>query len=179
MSEKKSFKETKFGKFLYKAGDVIQDNALDVAGIALKAATGNFSGAVEDVQEMLSKEGTSEANKLANELAKNKSDFENELTLLGMILKDKESARNMQNTALQQGDKFSKQFIYWFAIGWSVIAGVYIFWVTFGDVPEANIRHTDTLLGFLMGTIISTIIAFFFGSSKGSMDKQDFINKNS
>ena len=177
MGEKKKFKDTKFGKFLYKAGDVIKDNSLDVAGIALKAATGNFSGAVEDVQEMLSKESTEEAARLSNELAKNKSDFENELKLLGMILKDKESARDMQKVALQQGDKFAKQFIYWFAIGWSSVAAAFIFIVLFAEIPESNAHYVDTLMGFLIGTIISTIVAFFYGSSKGSMEKQEIINK--
>lgn len=91
-----------------------------------------------------------------------------------MFLEDKQSARDMQKAALMQNDLFSKRFIYYLASFWTAAGIAYIFFATYADVK--NERVVDTVLGFLLGTILATIINFFFGSSKGSSDKQDIIN---
>jgi hypothetical protein len=75
------------------------------------------------------------------------------------------NARDMQKVALSQDDKFSKRFVYYFAAFWSVFATVYILVVTLMVIPEANIRFADTVLGFLLGTIIATLIGYFYGNS--------------
>ena len=77
---------------------------------------------------------------------------------------DRSSAREMQKTALTQSDRFSKRFIYYLAAFWSVAGVSYFFLATFTDV--VNARMADTVLGFLMGTIVSTIINYFFGTSE-------------
>lgn len=87
------------------------------------------------------------------------------------------NARNMQIEAFKQDDVFSKRFVYYLATFWSVFGVIYIFFITFGNIPSNNVRFADTILGFILGTIIATIINFFFGSSKGSTDKQDVINQ--
>lgn len=87
------------------------------------------------------------------------------------------NARNMQVEALKQDDTFSKRYIYYLATFWSVFGVIYIFFITFGNIPANNVRFADTILGFILGTIIATIINFFFGSSKGSTDKQEMINQ--
>lgn len=87
--------------------------------------------------------------------------------------KDIADARDMQKEALKQDDVWSKRFIYIFAGIWSLFAMVFIFAITFGQVPEASIRFTDTILGFLLGTVISTILQFFFGSSVTSRKRTD------
>ena len=97
--------------------------------------------------------------------------------LLNMKLKDIQNARHMQEIALQQEDKFSKRFIYYFALFWSIVAGSYIMLITFMEIPQQNQRFADTILGFLMGTIISGIITFFYGSSIGSKEKTDLLSK--
>ena len=100
-----------------------------------------------------------------------------ELQLIEADNKNVADARDMQKTALIQDDKFSKHFIYYLAAFWSVVAAGFIIIVLFKDIPEANTRLVDTILGFLLGTIIAAIINFFFGSSKGSHDKNNLIKK--
>jgi len=167
MGEKKkfSFKESKVGKFLNTHGKQALGTVLDVAddiypplGIITKAAdslglTPDEKKEVETLYDAESKE------------------------FIQMMYADKDSARKMQETALNQSDVFSKRFVYYFAAFWGVVAAVFIFVIMFYPIPESNKRFVDTMLGFLMGTIISTIIAFFYGSSKGSMDKTELLNK--
>jgi multisubunit Na+/H+ antiporter MnhE subunit len=54
---------------------------------------------------------------------------------------------------------------------------VYICAITFLTIPENSVRFADTILGFLLGTIVATILQFFFGSSKSSKDKTDLMMK--
>lgn len=75
------------------------------------------------------------------------------------------NSRNLQVEALRQDDKFSKRFIYYFAMFWSAFSVVYLACITFIQIPSANIRFADTIVGFLLGTIIATIIGFFYGNS--------------
>lgn len=88
-----------------------------------------------------------------------------------MYLADKKDARAMQQTALEQEDVFSKRFLYYFAVGWSLFAAIYLLCITFVTIPTDNISTVQTITGFIMGTLISSIIQFFFGSTKGSKDK--------
>ena len=91
------------------------------------------------------------------------------LNLLKLDVENTKDARDMQKTALQQDDLFSKRFVYYLATFWSVIGATYLFLATFTTV--VNPKMADTVLGFLLGTIVATIINFFFGSSQGSKDK--------
>ena len=77
----------------------------------------------------------------------------------------------MQKVALQQDDVFSKRFVMYLTIFWSAAAVLYIGFVTFGDIPTANVRFADTILGFLLGTVIATMLNFWLGSSIGSKEK--------
>lgn len=90
-------------------------------------------------------------------------------------LKDVQSAREMQIAALNQDDVFAKRFIYYLAIFWSVGGAVYIGLITFMSIPPENTRFADTILGFLLGTIIAQILGFFYGSSRSSQSKDNFI----
>ncbi len=96
---------------------------------------------------------------------------EHEKELLQMAYGDIANARNMQIEALRQNDTFSKRFIYVFASFWSIFASCYIAFITFGTIPVDNQRFADTILGFLLGTVVATILQFFFGSSMGSKKK--------
>ena len=94
-----------------------------------------------------------------------------EKDLIAMVFADRANARSMQVAALNQNDTFAKRFIYYFAAFWSIAAALYIAFITFGEIPEANVRFADTILGFLLGTIVATIVQFFFGSSDSSKQK--------
>lgn len=102
--------------------------------------------------------------------------MQNDTALQEAYLADIDSARKMQIAALQQDDVFSKRFIYYFAIGWSLFAGIYFMSVTFGTIPEHGVRAADTILGVLIGTVITGFFSFFYGSSVRSRTKDDTIS---
>jgi hypothetical protein len=89
--------------------------------------------------------------------------------------KNTADARAMQVAALNQDDKFSKRFVMYLAMFWSVTSCIYIGAITFTEIPQNNLRFVDTLLGVCIGTVITTILNFFFGSSAGSKAKQEII----
>jgi len=86
-------------------------------------------------------------------------------------------ARDMQKVALQQSDIFSKRFTMYLTTFWSVAATVYIGFITFSVIPDKNVRFADTILGFILGTVVATLLNFWFGSSIGSKDKADALKK--
>jgi hypothetical protein len=71
--------------------------------------------------------------------------------------------------------RFNRRFLAYFAVGLVLLAMTYVFMVTFLDVPEKNVRFADTVLGFLLGTVIATPLAFYYGSSKSSQAKDEVI----
>ena len=96
---------------------------------------------------------------------------------LQAYLADTKDARNMQVEAIKSDDPFVRRFFYFFAIFWSIASAAYIGFITFGEIPEANVRFADTILGFVLGTLIGTIVQFFYGSSKGSQEKTQALVK--
>lgn len=145
------------------AGDKAEEATEDVLSIAKKVV------GVDDNEEALSTLKLDPELQLKFKMAV--LDKKNELDKL--YLEDRKDARKMQEEALNQDDIFSKRFIYYFAIGWSLFAMLYLAGITFITIPESSTRFSDTILGFLLGTIISGIIQFFYGSSVGSKHKTD------
>jgi len=86
-------------------------------------------------------------------------------------------ARDMQKVALQQSDIFSKRFPMYLTAFWSFVATIYIGFITFSVIPDKNVRFADTILGFILGTVIATLLNFWFGSSVGSKDKAELLKK--
>jgi hypothetical protein len=139
-----------------------------LGGLAVTAIANKF-GVADDVQAVAKAiAGDPEAATKLAELDLKQFELENA---------DRDSARHMQETALQQDDKFAKHFIYWFAWFWSVGSMVYFFAITFGQVPASGKDFGNIILGFLLGTAVATIISFFYGSSKSSKDKTDTMSK--
>jgi len=144
---------TRVGDLLRNLGDVGKPILKAAAGLTGQAWLSNVADGITT-----SKEIKEEQKKLAFEL-------------LELDTADRANARGMQVEALKQDDVFSKRFVYYLAMFWSLIAAGYLFAVTFIEYPEANTRIVDTITGFLLGTIIAGIITYFFGSSEGSKSK--------
>ena len=135
-----------------------------LGGAAVSAIASKFgvSDSVEAVAKAIA--GDPEAAQKLAEIDLRQFELENE---------DRASAREMQIAALQQESWFAKNFLYIFTSLWSAFAMVYFAFVTFGTVAESGVRMADTILGVLIGTVLTGFFNFFFGSSKGSKDKTD------
>jgi len=92
-------------------------------------------------------------------------------------VKDRDGARHMQEVALQQDSWLAKHFLYLFTSVWSVFAMSFFAMASFFTIPESNTRIVDTIIGVLIGTVLTGFFNFFFGSSKGSKDKTDALVK--
>ena len=144
--------------------DLISDIGMPLVKKGVKALTGI---------DLESKELTAEDKQkiMDSQIEIMKIDFEK----MKLEYQNTNDARDMQKVALQQDDTFSKRYIYYLATFWSFVAVGYIFLITFLTIPESNVRFADTTLGFLLGTIVATIINYFFGSSKSSLDKNQLL----
>ena len=89
-----------------------------------------------------------------------------ETELYRLALADRADARAMQKAALNQTDTVAKRFIYYFAWFWAIVTSAYIGGITFLNIPDNNVRFADVVLGFLLGTIIATILQFFYGAAE-------------
>jgi len=90
-------------------------------------------------------------------------------------LLDVQGARQMQIAALAQDDLFSKRFVYYFAIFWSIFAMAFFTAVTFLPIQGFGQRIADTILGVLVSTIITGIFHYMYGSTRGSAAKTELI----
>jgi hypothetical protein len=88
-----------------------------------------------------------------------------------MDLKNMEGARNMQLAAMENDDPLVRRFVYFFIGFWSVLSSIYIGCITFIDIPDQNARFADTILGFVLGTMVASMFQFLLGSSLGSRNK--------
>jgi hypothetical protein len=138
-------------------------------------ATGGISSIVEGVTKAIDNFHTCDEERFKAELETKKL----EVDLEKAYLADVGNARHMQEVALQQDDRFSKRFIYYFAILWSLAAMVYFACVTFLSIPETVVRMADTILGALVGIVISGFFNFFYGSSARSAKKDEVIREMS
>lgn len=86
-------------------------------------------------------------------------------------LKNMEGARNMQLKAMESDDPLVRRAVYYFIAFWSVLSSLYIGFITFGEIPESNVRFADTILGFVLGTMVASMFQFLLGSSIGSRNK--------
>ena len=48
----------------------------------------------------------------------------------------------------------------------SITSFIYLIAITFCEVPEGNKDNAGIILGFLLGTTISTLIGYYFGYSE-------------
>jgi hypothetical protein len=86
-------------------------------------------------------------------------------------LQEMQSARNMQLEAMKSNDPLVRRFVYFFIGFWSIWSAVMLPMMVFGDIPTENVRFADTILGFLLATMIGSMFGFLLGSSLGSKEK--------
>ena len=160
--------------------DILAGLLKHVAPMLATGVTGPLGGmAVKAIAEKLGVEDTVEAVTQAiqadPEAAQKLAEID--LKQFEAEVKDRDGARAMQIAALQQDDWFAKNFLYLFTAVWSVFAMTYFAFVTFGTVPASGVRMADTILGVLIGTVLTGFFNFFFGSSKSSKDKTEALMK--
>jgi hypothetical protein len=88
-------------------------------------------------------------------------------------LKNMQGARAMQEKAMDSDDPLVRRFVYYFVSFWSVLSATYIGCITFVTIPLDNIRFADTILGFVLGTMVASMFQFLLGSSLGSRKKDE------
>jgi len=159
--DRKKFKDTKVGGLISKVAPGILETVgnflpdMGILGVVGKMIKGDKNIAAIDKDEIM---------KLLIEEENN-------------YLKDRQDARDLQKVALQQDDLFSKRFVYVFAF---VIFGssmAMIFLLFFVEIPEGNKTLIDMAVGAIIGSGLSGIISYFYGSSKGSKDKTSLLNQ--
>jgi|GEM_PF-2845615 len=74
------------------------------------------------------------------------------------------------------GKTFGRLFL---ATIWSCFAMYFINHIITTPIAPDALRFVDTILGFLMGTIIAGILGYYFGSSQSSTDKDKIIANSS
>lgn len=81
------------------------------------------------------------------------------------------NARAMQIESMKSDDPFVRRYVYYFITAWSVFTMVFLPFMVFGFIPENNIRFADTIIGFMLGTMVASMFSFLLGSSLGSKQK--------
>ena len=85
--------------------------------------------------------------------------------------KSRQRATDMQMKAMESDDPLVRRFIYYFIAVWSAFSMVFIPCLIWASIPESGQRYADTILGYVMGTIVTSMFAFLLGSSQGSRMK--------
>jgi hypothetical protein len=155
---KKQFKDTAIGGFLARVAPTV----IDTVGEAFPPA--KFLKGLINQDQFIAPEDRAKLEGMLQDY---------EIERLKLQLEDVQDARSMQEAAMKQSDRFSRRFIYYLAAGSLLLGFAYIFFITFTEIPAANTRFADTILGVVIATIITSIYQFFFGSSEGSKQKDN------
>jgi hypothetical protein len=137
-----------------------------------KVADAVIDKGVDYVQDKLGIELKPEGEATKEDYAKLKeAAMKHEEFMAEIDLKNMQGARDMQLKAMDSEDPLVRRFVYYFISFWSVLCAVYIGCITFLDIPEDNVRFADTILGFVLGTMVAAMFQFLLGSSLGSRNK--------
>lgn len=169
---KKPFNETKFGQFLGKAKDVVFANGGDVVDIAFTAATQGPAAAIKKTVEALKGDNSKVAKELLSELELRAAEFEKDMYALE--IQDRDSARTREVEIVRTG-KTDWMMIATGATGLLSFIGV-ILAIIFIPAMQENDLFIH-LIGMVEGVVIGNIFAYYFGTSKGSKDKQAAIDR--
>ena len=176
--EKKKFKDTKLGGFISKAGKFLPNVAEFAADALLPGKVGTV---VSNMISGLKEEGSAEAIALAEEMELKRMEIELEfekleIEELALIVQDLDSARNreVEIAKLGKGD---------WKMGVVLIFGLLLFGfiayvIVFVTVPEENQTLFHHLVGMIEGAVAIKVFNYYFGSSKGSSDKNVLMSNN-
>lgn len=134
--------------------------------------TGGVGSVIKGVTDLASDLITTDKERLAAENERDQIGLDREKAYLA----DTDSARKMQIAALGQEDIFSKRFVYYFSMAWSVFAMAFMAVVTLCDIPDKNANSVNIILGFLLGTAVASIFSFFLGTTQHSKTKDATIS---
>jgi hypothetical protein len=139
-----------------------------------KVADAVIDKGVDYVQDKLGIELKPEGEATKEDYAKLKeAAMKHEEFMAEIDLKNMQGARDMQLKAMDSDDPLVRRFVYYFISFWSVLCAAYIGCITFLDIPEDNVRFADTILGFVLGTMVAAMFQFLLGSSLGSRKKDE------
>jgi hypothetical protein len=139
-----------------------------------KVADAVIDKGVDYVQDKLGIELKPEGEATKEDYAKLKeAAMKHEEFMAEIDLKNMQGARDMQLKAMDSEDPLVRRFVYYFISFWSVLCAAYIGCITFLDIPEDNVRFADTILGFVLGTMVAAMFQFLLGSSLGSRKKDE------
>jgi hypothetical protein len=139
-----------------------------------KVADAVMDKGVDYVQDKLGIELKPEGEATKEDYAKLKeAAMKHEEFMAEIDLKNMQGARDMQLKAMDSEDPLVRRFVYYFISFWSVLCATYIGCITFLDIPKDNVRFADTILGFVLGTMVAAMFQFLLGSSLGSRKKDE------
>ena len=139
-----------------------------------KVADAVIEKGVDAVQEKLGVELKPEGQMSKDDWAKVQSEaMKHEEFMAELDEKSRQRATDMQMAAMKSDDKLVRRFVYYFIGVWSLFAIGFIPSLIWAPIPDSGIRYADTILGYVMGTIVTSMFAFLLGSSQGSRMKDE------
>lgn len=97
------------------------------------------------------------------------------VSLLELELEDRKSARENQHVVASTGSSLARNFIYYLATAVFIFSSTVVMFLFFIEIPESNRDVVNFILGVLVGTGLTGIFNYFFGSSSGSATKSEDI----
>lgn len=156
-----------FDKLFSKGLGTILDKGADIAD--------RFILTNEEKQEFEERQAEREFREVQYEGENYQKELDRSLQYYQIDQKDREDARTLNKVELDQDDKFIRRYRYYLATLIVVACFGCLGYLMFDPNPN---RNTDYIM-FFAGTltsILSIVVSYFFGSSQGSMNKQDKIN---
>ena len=102
-------------------------------------------------------------------------ELKNEVQITGMYLQDVQSARDRE---VEITKATGKRDVNLYVLAWVVVAGFFILTgiLMFVNIPEGTSGVANLLFGALVAGF-ATVLNYFFGSSKGSADKNALLRR--
>lgn len=171
VKDRKKFKDTGFGKFLNKAKEFIPD-ILDVADEVITG--GKVSAVIDSVQGKIGERAAhnARAKELLAELEMHRREWELEYD--NLYLQDVANARQREVELAKTGQRDYMTYI----VGGLVLLvfAFQVWFLSYRTIPVGNEKMFYYLMG-IVDTAVVSIVSYYFGSSKGSKDKQATIDR--